>query len=116
GGPPTVTIMSTTSIPTAIPVPAGPRPMSRVAPTALKWLLIAVLAAAPLPLASTRPLAWTALALVIGSLLLLATLCEFFERTPATASAALRIPLLLAALNAIWITGQSLPLASAEQL
>jgi len=82
----------------------------------LKGLLILILALAPLPLASARPLAWSVLAVVVACSLILATLCEMIERTPSVAIAPLRIPAALALLIAIWVWVQSLPLQDAADL
>jgi hypothetical protein len=105
---------------TAIPTTAAARPDSRpggaASAAALKWSLIAVLAAAPLPLASARPVAWSVLALASGVLLIVAVIGELIDRTPASALAPLRIPIALAMAVAVWIAIQSLPLGASATL
>jgi len=107
--------MPSPSIPVIASAPVASHPVVGVLPVALRRVLILILAIAPLPLASARPLAWSVLALAVGALLLLATLCELIERTPSVATAPLRVPAGLAVLIAIWILVQSLPLPSAGQ-
>ena len=108
--------MSSSAIPSVAAAPVGATPLARNLPALLKWLLSVTLAVAPLPLASTRPLAWSVLALAVGSLLLLSLGCELIERTPSAATGVLRIPALLGALIAVWVVVQSLPIGSAVQL
>jgi len=88
----------------------GPSHKEAAIGRALKWGLIAVLACAPLPLASARPLAWSLLALASGLLIVLAVACEVTDRTSVSALHALRIPLALVAALTFWIGVQSLPL------
>ena len=107
---------SVPSIPTVAASRGGQSLVSRLPSETLTWLLILTLALAPLPLASARPLPWSILAVVLGSLLLLATLCEAIESTPSGAMAPLRVPMLLFLLIAIWIWVQSLPLENASEL
>jgi O-antigen ligase len=97
-----------TAIPTST-LPMGTRGADNAA-TALKWCLVAILAVAPLPLASARPLAWSMLALATAVLVCLAMGCEFVDRTPTAIFAPLRLPIALAALVGVWIGFQSLHL------
>src|SRR5260221_11476844 len=101
--------MPSPSIPVIASAPVASHPVVGVLPVALRRLLILILAIAPLPLASARPLAWSVLALSVGALLLLATLCELIERTPSVATAPLRVPAGVAVLIVIGIRGQPLP-------
>jgi hypothetical protein len=108
--------MSNSPIPTVVAAAVESTPRARSLTAALKWLLSVTLALAPLPLASARPLPWSVLALVIGSLLLLSLGCELFDRTSSAAMTLLRTPALLGGLVAAWIVVQSLPLRDAAQL
>lgn len=104
------------SVPAVASLGGGQSLVSRLPSETLTWLLLLTLALAPLPLASARPLPWSILAVVLGSLLLLATLCEAIERTPSGAMAPLRVPMLLFLLIAIWIWVQSLPFDNISEL
>jgi hypothetical protein len=108
--------MPGSSIPTVVTTPVGSTSLARHLPAALKWLFSLTLALAPLPLASARPLAWSVLAIAIGSLLMLSLGCELIERTPSGATSVLRVPAALGALIAAWIVVQSLPLGDLVRL
>jgi len=98
------------AIPTVSLEPHGSAREGKAMLGALTWGLIVFLAVAPLPLASARPLAWTALALATALLLGLAITCELVDPVPSAALARLRMPLAMAGLVALWFGVQSLPL------
>jgi O-antigen ligase len=102
----------------AIPTTAAAMPDSRPRGAAIratvKMILIGVLAIAPMPLASARPLAWSLLALASGLVLVVAAMAEFFDPTPASVLAPLKIPIALGVAVALWIAAQSLPLAASS--
>jgi O-antigen ligase len=98
------------AIPTATVVPERRR--GEGIAIALQWFLIAILATAPLPLASSRPLASSLLALASAFLLCLAITCELIDGTPAQVFAPLRLPAVLLVLLGLWIGFQSVHLNS----
>ena len=110
-----VPVTSMPSIPIVAASPSGRSLAGRLPAEMLMWLLTLTLALAPLPLASARPLPWSILAVVLGSLLVLATLCEAIDSTPSGAMAPLRVPVVLFFLIAIWIWIQSLRFPDAAE-
>jgi O-antigen ligase len=100
-------------IPTTGHALGAEEPRSRGWELALRWGLLLVLALAPMPLASDRPLAWSILALASGALLVVALACELSEPTSSSALKPLRIPILLATLVALWAAAQALPVGLA---
>ena len=72
-------------------------------------ILTLILALAPLPLGSARPLPWSVLALAAAVLLVVAVLAEFLDPAPSFLLRPLRIPLAFMALVFAWIVFQMLP-------
>ena len=86
------------------------RPRGAAALGVLQWGLIALLALAPLPLASARPLAWSTLAIAIAVLIVAVAACEFLDPTPSATFNPLRVPMAMATVVAVWAGIQCLPL------
>src|SRR5919106_6042337 len=78
------------------------------APSCLLWLVIGLLAWAPLPLASHRPWSWTLLAVITGGLLLLWWLASLLAAWPVRVPAAVWLAgaLFGAVLVWSWVQGQ----------
>ena len=96
------------AIPTLDVHDSGPRGAAALG--ALQWGLMALLALAPLPLASARPLAWSALAIATALLIGLAAVCELVDPTRSTTFGPLRVPMAMATAVALWAGIQCLPL------
>jgi O-antigen ligase len=83
--------------------------------TALFWILLATLAAMPLPFGSARPWAWSLAALLIGLALLAYALGILFaEVRLAVPLRRLRLPLLLVSAPALWAFLQMTPLGGSD--
>ncbi len=91
----------------AVTTEAAParEPLSRIR----EWVLIAVLAWAPLPFGSARPWAWDLLGIVAVALLGLSAVNETLRPSRSSALRPLLPALVMAGLLAAWIVFQSLP-------
>lgn len=81
----------------------------------LLWMLLAVLAAMPLPFGSTRPWAWSLTAILIGLTLLSYALgLVFTDVRLAVPLRRMRVPLLLISVPVLWALFQMVPLGGSD--
>ncbi|MEQ9590700.1 MAG: O-antigen ligase family protein [Parvibaculaceae bacterium] len=74
------------------------------------WSLIAIVAVAPLPLGSNRPLAWSLLSLEVGILLICWAIHHMWTgQTLPVKIRYIRVPLFLFALTCVWVLVQLIP-------
>ena len=103
-------VVADAAIPIATPDAHDPRPRGALLLGGLQWGLTALLALAPLPLASARPLAWSTLAIATAALIVVVAACELVDPTPFATFDPLRAPMALATVVALWAGIQCLPL------
>jgi len=79
-------------------------------PRIFLWALIVIVAIAPLPLGSNRPLAWSLLALEVGLLMIAWSVYHLWTSQPLPVSVRrIRTPLLLFTLACAWVLVQLIP-------